>query len=126
MNKETTYNRSKHDTKHPYVKIASRLIMDNRLNATAIGLFCIILNNADSYILNKKDIQKKSNLNSNQFRNAWELLMQCNYIEAVNKGNHKWHYIINEDGESKMLQVAYITTTNINYPDGPSVRQQEM
>lgn len=101
MNNQTTYNRAKHNKKHPYDTISKKLIRDKRLNATAVGLMSIILSNSDSYIINRNDILNRSNLNSNQFKVTWKMLMDYKYIVAIYEGNHKWSYIINEEGDQQ-------------------------
>lgn len=101
MNQKTVFNRAKHTLTNPYLKISSKLIRDPNLDATAIGIMNIILNNSNDYIINKKDIQSRSNLNSNQFKVHWKMLLQYKYIVALPMGNHVWKYIINEEGEKQ-------------------------
>lgn len=97
----TFFYRSTHNIVNPYLKLSSKLIKDDRLNAISIGLMCIILNNNDNYVINAVYIKKISKLTKNQFNNAWNTLQKYQYIIIKYVGNHSWHYIINENGDSE-------------------------
>ena len=86
--------------KNHYLKISSKLISDNRLNATSVGLMCMILNNSDSYVINVGVLKSISGLTRNQFYNAWNSLQEHQYVIQQRKGKNSYEYIINENGDS--------------------------
>lgn len=95
----STFHREGHNKMHPYSTISNIILRDTRLNITAIGLMAYILSNSDDYHINLTYIKKKCMISKKQFTVAWDQLQQYHYVIIEYKGNHKWHYIIDEAGD---------------------------
>jgi hypothetical protein len=92
---KTKIKRVNHDGKNPYTCITNRLIQDNQLNATEVGMMLMLLSNSDSYILNSTYFIQQTGLGNTQYNNCWKHLIELGYINKRKiQGGYEW--IINE------------------------------
>ena len=92
MNK-TRIIRSLKDKEHPFTRISNRLICDQKLSDTEVGIMVRILANSDDWIISKEYQQKRSLLTRGNFNTAWRNLVANGYIEQTKIFKPKISYV---------------------------------
>lgn len=92
MNK-TRIIRSPKDKEHPFTRISNRLICDQKLSDTEVGIMVRILANSDDWIINKEYQQKRSLLTRGTFNTAWRNLVANGYIVQTKNFKPKISYV---------------------------------
>lgn len=106
MKNETQYNRAKNDgMANNYVKLSQKLLQDDRLSSTELGIMVRILSNCDTFVLNACHIQRTSKLTDTQFKKAWNRLKELGYLKNSRiQGGYSW--TVNEESEEEEATVV--------------------
>ncbi len=92
MKNKTMFVRNKGKS---YTIVPNHILNDDRLSSYAKIIMITIISNADDWIINRKEIQKRVNITHCKFEEGWELLKSLGYIEVIRRQGY-FHYIINE------------------------------
>jgi len=90
--------RSPKDSNNPFTRISNSIGI---LKADEVGVMFQILSNSDSWVLNKKDIQRRSKLGRDRFERIWNHLKELGYIVIIKlplkDGRFRYSYTIYEE-----------------------------
>ncbi len=92
---KTTLNRVRASKINPKKSFVIEIYKNKGLNFIDIGLLTWLLSNSKTYIVNKKNVMKRSGIPEGKFKDSWKKLEKLGFIEKEDiQGGVHW--IINE------------------------------
>lgn len=101
----TIVNKVKHTSTHPYMSLSMKMIRDKRLSTIAKAILIEILSNDyKQWELNLNMLRKRMDIRRYAFDKGIDNLKENGYMIQKYIGNHKWSYIINEEGDMQVKE----------------------